>query len=100
MQCKQAMSQSSAADLVPLNDDLNTVKPHQKTMAANKDDQFVPESVEGRSQHDSKVKSPITTEEQILPYSKIDHRPYDIIEVVPSGRNKNRALYDNPANDK
>ena len=79
---------------------LNTVNPYQKTMAASKDDQSVPESVDGRSQHDSGIKNPITTDDQHLPYSKDDRAPYNDSKAVLGGRKKNENLYDYPANDR
>ena len=69
-------------------------------MAASKDDQSVPESVEGRSQHDSRVKNPITTDDQYLPYPKDDRGPYNDNEAVLGGRKENENLYDYPANDR
>ena len=79
---------------------LDTVNPYQKTMAASKDDQSVPESVEGRSQHDSRVKNPITTDDQYLPYPKDDRGPYNNNKAVLGGRKENENLYDYPANDR
>ena len=77
---------------------LNTVNPYQKSMAAGKDDQSVPESVEGRSQHDSRVKNPITTDDQYLPYPKDDRGPYNDNKGVLGGTKENENLYDYPAN--
>ena len=79
---------------------LNTVNPYQKFMSACKDDQSVPESVEGRSQHDNRVKNPITTHDQYLPYPKDDRGPYNNNKAVLGGRKKNENLYDYPANDR
>ena len=79
---------------------LNTVNPYQKTMAASKDDQSVPESVEGRSQHDSTVQNPITTDDQYLPYPKDDREPFNDSKAVLGGRKENENLYDYPANDR
>ena len=78
---------------------LNTVNPYQKTMTASKDDQSVPESVDGRSQHESRVKYTITTDDQYLPYPKDDCGPYDDKEAVLGGRKENENLYDSPAKD-
>ena len=79
---------------------LNTVNPYQKTMAVSKDDQSVPESVERRSQHGSRVQNPITTDDQYLPYPKDDRGPYNDNEAVFGSRKENENLYDYPANDR
>ena len=79
---------------------LNTVNPYQITMTAKKVDQSVPESVDGRCQHENRVKDPITTNDQYLLYPKNDRGPYNDNEAVLGGRNKNENLYDYPANDR
>ena len=79
---------------------LNTVSAYQKTMTASKDDQSVPESVDGRSQHESRVNNPITTDVQYLLYPKDDGGPYDDNEAVLGGSEENENLYDYPANDR
>ena len=79
---------------------LNTVNPYQKTMTASKNDQSVPESVEGRSQHDSRGKKPITTDDQYLPYPKDDRGPYNDNKTVLGGGKENENLYDYPGNDR
>ena len=79
---------------------LNTVNSYQKTMAANKNDQSVTKSLDGRSHHDSRVKNPITADDQYLPYPKDDRVPFDYSEAVLVGRKENINLYDYPANDR
>ena len=78
----------------------NTENPYQKTITASKDDQSVPESVEGRSQDDSRIKNPITTDDQYLHYPKDDRGPYNDNKAVLGGRNENENLYDYPATDR
>ena len=63
-------------------------------MAASKDYQSVPESAEGRSQHDNRVKMPITTDHQYLLYPKDDRGPYNENEAVLGGRKESENLYD------
>ena len=79
---------------------LDIVNLYHKTMAASRDHQYVPESVEKRSQHDSRVKNPITTENQYLPYPKDERGLYDNNEAVLGSSKKNENLYDYPANDR
>ena len=79
---------------------LITVNPYQKTMSATKNDQSVPESVDGRGQHESRAKNPKTTDDQYLPYPKDDRAPYDDNEAVLGGRKENEHQYDYPSNDR
>ena len=69
-------------------------------MTASKNDQSVPESVDGRSQYDSRLKNPITTIDQYLPYPQDDRGPYDDSEAVLDARKENINLYEYPANDR
>ena len=68
---------------------LDTVNPYQKTMTDSEDDQSVPESVDGRSRHESRVKNPITTDDQYVPYPKDDRERYNDHEPVLGGRKEN-----------
>ena len=77
---------------------LNTVNAYQKTKAESKDDQSVPESVEGRSQYDSRWNNSITTIDQYLTYPKDDRGPYNDNKGVLGGTKENENLYDYPAN--
>ena len=70
----------------------NTKNPYQKTITASKNDQSVSEYVDGRSQHESSIKKPITTDDQYLPYSKADGGPYDYNEAVVGGKKENEHL--------
>ena len=69
-------------------------------MAASKDDQSVPESGDGRSQHEIWVKRPITTDDRYVAYSTDDLGPYDDNEAVLGGRKENQHRYDYPPNDR
>ena len=68
-------------------------------MAASKDDQSVTESVEVRSQHDSRLKNPITNNDQHWVYPKNDRGPYDESEAILGGETENENMYDYPANN-
>ena len=69
-------------------------------MTASKDDQSVPANVDGRSHHDSRVKNPITTDDQHLFYPKDNRGPYDDNEAAFLGRKENEHLYDYPPKDR